>query len=322
MPLTPEQRAIRATGIGASEIAELVELHPYRGPIDVWLDKTGRAAPRAESDQGALGHHLEAFALAAFSRRSGVRLYRPKTTLRHPRHPHVLASPDALGRTEDLGAEAKIVGWRMAHHWAESTIPDYVRLQAIQNMAVTGRSRWIVVALVGGTDLRTHVVERDLELEEMLAESAETFWADHIAADVPPRPTDPEQRRRYLLTRYPGSEATKVRPTKDPLVAEAVARIRELDAQAKDLEHERAELTDALCEIVGDDRGIEGPWGKLLWYPQEGRANWKEIAEELAGGAIPEDLINRHRGEPSRVARLHEPRKTLLTSGKKGKKTT
>lgn len=317
MALTKEQLAIRRTGVGASEVAEVVELHPYRGPIDVWLRKTGRALEEETSDAGAVGHMLEAFALALYTRRTGIKVQRQKVTLRHPVHEHMLASPDALGRTEDLGAEAKIVGWRMAHHWADDSVPDYVRLQAVQNMAVTGRSRWDVVALIGGTDLRVFTITRDPDMEALLAESIELFWADHVVRDVPPPVRDPEERRRYLRTRYPGSEATRTRLVNDPVVAAAADRLRELDEAAADIERQKRELTDGLCELVGDDYGIEGGWGKFLWYPTRGAPAWKAIAEELAGGAVSTDIIERHRGEPSRTPRLYEPKKTFITTRKR-----
>jgi len=311
--LTAAQRPIRATGIGASEISAVLEMNPYRGPIDVWLEKTGRAEGGPEDDtisETTIGHHLEAFALALYSKRTGHKLFRPKVTLRHPEHEHMLASPDALGRHDDLGAEAKIVGWRMAHHWAGDTLPDYVDLQARQNMAVTGRAAWDVVALIGGTDVRIHRVERDLDIEAMLAESCEGFWRDHVANDVPPPVQDPSERRRYLLTRYPGSEATTTRWTPDPTVAAAVGRIRELDEVAKELEAERDELADLVAEIIGGDYGIEGPWGKALWYPTAGPVRWKELAEKLAGGVVPPAVIEEHRGKGTRTFRVYGPKKS------------
>jgi putative phage-type endonuclease len=317
--LTAEQIEIRRTGVGASEVSELLRLSPYRGPIDLWLAKTGRTVPREDTGETSIGTHLEAFALALYTRRTGHRLFRPKVTLRHPEHEHVLASPDGLGRVEDLGAEAKIVGARMAHHW-EHGLPDYVRTQAIQNMAVTGRARWDVVALIGGTDLRVFAVERDGDLERDMCEAVEDFWSAHVANDVPPEPIDPEERKRYLLARYPGSAASKGRRCDFPEVAEAAARLREIDAEVKALKVEEASLEADLCEIIGADYGIEGGWGKALWYPTAGKPSWKDIAEEVAGGIVPDDVIDRHRGAKGRTFRLYEP-KTQFTGKRKARTT-
>ena len=314
--LSAEQLEIRRTGIGASEVSELLELNPYRGPIDLWLAKTGRAAPWEGSAETAIGDHLEAFALALYSKRTGHRLFRPKSTMRHAEHEHVLASPDGLGRTVDLGAEAKIVGARMMHHW-EHGLPDYVRTQAIQNMAVTGRARWDVVALIGGTDLRTFTVERDVELERDLCEAAEDFWRSHVANDVPPPFRSAEERKRYLRARYPGSAATKGRRCDDPLIAEAADRLREIASEIAALKVEEASLEADLCDYIGVDYGIEGSWGKAIWYPRAGAPSWKEIAEELAGGVVPAEIVDRHRGEPGRTFRLYDPKTPKSMSRKR-----
>ena len=319
MSLTAEQIAIRKTGIGASEVSELLRLSPYRGPIDLWLAKTGRTTSREDTGETSVGTHLEAFALALYTKRTGHRLFRPKVTLRHADHEHVLASPDGLGRAEDLGAEAKIVGARMAHHW-EGGLPDYVRTQAIQNMAVTGRSRWDVVALIGGTDLRVYTVERDATLERDMCEAVEDFWTSHVANDVPPEPIDPEERKRYLLARYPGSEASKGRRCDFPEVAAAATRLREIAAEVEALKVEKEGLEADLCEIIGADYGIEGGWGKALWYPRAGAPSWKDIAEEVAGGIVPDDVIDRHRGEPGWTFRLYEL-KTQFTGKRKARTT-
>lgn len=307
--LTPEQVAIRSTGIGASEVAALFELSPYRAPIDVWLEKLGRAA--AVNDTSGpieIGDALEGALVELLGRKVGVEFTRPRATFRHPVARHMLASPDAIARRR-RGGEIKVVGSRMAHHWAGG-LPDYVRLQAAQNAAVMGAEVWYVGALVDGTDFRTFAVERDRELDDMLVERIEDFWSAHVETREPPPVTDPEERKRYLLARYPGSGATRVRLANDALIEAAVERLRELHGEVDALERERAALELDLCEVIGDGYGIEGRWGKALWYPVTGKPDYKAIAEQLAGGVVPSALIEANRGQSTRVFRLYDPPKT------------
>lgn len=311
--LTAAQVAIRSTGIGASEVSSVLALNPYAAPIDVWLAKTGRVQ-RAANDVAdespiAVGDELEGALLAMLGRRVGLDFTRPQTTFRHPRARHVLASPDglALGRR---GGEIKVVGSRMAHHWSDGDeLPDYVRTQAVQNMAVLGADVWHIGALIGGSSFRTFTIEKDRELEQLLVDAVETFWSEHVETDTPPPVADPEERRRYLLARYPGSESQRCRLVNDPIVAAAAERLREIDADVKALEGEAKALQNDLCALVGDDYGIEGRWGKALWYPTSGAPTWREIAEELAGGEVPSAVIEAHRGEASRTFRLYAPPK-------------
>lgn len=323
MSLTAEQRAIRETGIGASEIAAVVELSPYRSPIDVWLAKPtrSRAAITMNTDNESpammVGNELEGVLLDMYSRRSGVELVRPHTTLRHARAEHVLASPDGLASREDLGAEAKVVGARMAHHW-DSGPPDYVVAQCVQSMAVTERAAWDIVALIDGTDLRIYRVERDVDLEARFIEAASRFWTDYVVADVAPAPRDVEEQRRYLAARYPAAKTALCRDVGDGAdgeIAELVRWLREARARKAALIAAESQLEASLCELVGDAYGIEGPWGRALWFQRAGQVSWKGVAEELAGGVVAPALIEKHRGKPGRTFALYEP------SARKGHRT-
>jgi predicted phage-related endonuclease len=312
--LTPEQRAIRATGIGASEIACVAGLHPYRGPLDVWVTKPTASRPplteeRADDDespQEEVGSLLEDGLRALYTKRTGIKLEAPRATYRHPQHAAILASPDgiAVGGSggPDGGFEAKVVGSWMAHHWDDG-VPDYVLAQAAQNMAVLGAPWWDVGALLGGTTFRIWRVHRDLGFEQALIDAGNLFWELHVLGDLAPDPVSAEEQKRILLERYPGSEKTACRRVEDDTVLEALRWLREAKAQIKALEAAELQLTNALCEVIGNDYGIEGGGSKLLWIPNRGAVNWKEIANELAG-SVPLELVEKHRGRPYRAARL------------------
>lgn len=315
MALTPEQLAIRLTGIGASEAAAVVEVHPYKGALDVWLEKPTPSRPPLvapsedeDSPRAQVGSFLEDGLRSLYSLRTGVQVV-AATTLRHPELPHVLATPDGLALSEDAGLELKVVGANMAHHWADDTVPDYVQLQAVQGMAVTGRGRWDVAALIGGTDFRIHQIYRDLELEDDLLAALTAFWETYVVGDEAPEPRDADAARRLLRLRYPGSSAGKLLQDDREELAEMARWITAADSQLEALKEARAQLVNAMCAEVADDYGISGRWGRFLWYPTRGRVDWKGVAEELSGSRIPEDVVERHRGDGGRVPRLYPPTK-------------
>ncbi len=304
--LTAEQIEIRKTGIGASESSMLFEMHPKRSAIDLYLEKAG-LAEKADNDNESdgeeittadVGNVLEDGMRLLFERKTGKTLVRPgPITLRHPLVESVLASPDDFVNGENAGVEIKVVGWRMAHHWESDTLPDYVRLQAAQNMAVCDRDRWYVIALIGGTTPVFHTVERDLDLELAILERIDWFLTEHVVPRVPPPITDPEARRRYLRTRYPGSGKNACRKVgNDPLV---VGLMRELAAakEAKDAATETAKrIENDLIELVGDDYGVECDAGKFIVLRNAGAIAWKEIAMDITRGIVPRELIDKHRG--------------------------
>jgi putative phage-type endonuclease len=314
--LTSAQREIRRTGIGASEISELFEMHPKKAAIDLWLRKTGKAETANDNEEeenpvGDVGSFLEDGVRALFEKRTGKRLARPgPVTLRHPDVDCVLASPDDLVADEDAGLEIKVVGARMLHHWEGDTLPDYVRLQCAQNMAVANRSRWYVAALLGGTNLQILTVRRDLELETTMLEEADRFWRLHVLSNVPPPIPDPEARRRYLRERYPGSGKNTCRKVgDDAMVADLMRRLVDAKAAHEISKEVVKSIENDLLELVGDDYGIEGIAGKFIAPKCQGAVSWKALAEELAIGTMPEALIEKHRGEGFRSPRFYAPKK-------------
>lgn len=305
--LTAEQKEIRRTGIGASEVSAVLGLNPWKGPIDVWLVKRG-IVEEIESPRTEVGSFLEAGLFEVYQRRTGLRATRRRHTRRHRAFPHVLASPDFLVRDDDRGGEIKIVGERVSHHWEGDTIPDYVLAQAAQNMAVTGRARWDVVALIGGTDLRIHTVTRDPDFEETILEACELFWSEYVETGTPPPIRDPEERRRYLRARYPGSAKTKCRELDTPKAARLAAKYAAARAALKRAEARVEDVGSRLLELVADDYGIEGSWGRFQAPQIAGKVDWKAVAEELGGGVIPAELIEKHRGEAFRSPRFYPPK--------------
>lgn len=314
--LSPEQRALRLSGVGASEAAPILGLSPYKGPLDVWLRKPvgGRPPLVREEDepenlQAEVGHVLEPALRELFTLRTGIHLEGFNGTLRHPDFPCVLASPDDLCANENAGVEIKVVGAHMAHHWTEDSLPDYVTVQVAQNMAVANRDAWHVLALVGSVP-HIYRIERDLDLEEQILTGTVLFWEENVLGDVPPEPVSREERRRYLRERYPGSEKTACRPEDDldGAIAGLLAARAAADEAQKAAAAEYDAATDALCALVGDSYGMEGSWGKFLWYGVQGRVDWKAVAEALAGGSIPVDIIEQHRGAGFRVPRFYPPK--------------
>lgn len=324
--LTPEQRAVRLTGVGASESAAISGLDPYRGAVDVWMRKPVGGRPplvneedREESDQASVGHTLEPALRTLYTERTGIEVVPGNETLRHHALPSVLASPDGLGVKEDLGLEIKVVGWRMAHHWTEESLPDYVLTQAVQNMAVTGRARWDVLALVGGSTPRIYSVERDLDLELSLVQAVDEFWQVNVVGDQLPPIQSTEERKRYLLTRYPGSAKTACRQVADAdgSIAEVIRWREAIGERIGALKEFSDEITNWLCEQVADSYGIEGPFGKFLWFKVNGQVDWRAVAEEMAGGAIPADLIEKHRRASFRSPHYYPPPKRRPTASKR-----
>lgn len=302
---------MRLSGVGASEVAAVVEVNPYHSALDVWMSKVGMPVAGPDEDRIMAGNFVEPAIRALYSKRTG-RAVELSTTLRHPVKTFALATPDGIV-DDGRGLEIKLVGSRMAHHWDEDTIPDYVHIQCAWNMCVTGRELWDVAALIGGTDFRIATVVRDIELEVTLMDEVEQFWTVNVLGKVAPPPRNVYAHRDYLRARYPGSTMTRC-DAAPPEARDLALTLSDLRTQREHVVSAEKYIENKLCEIVAKGYGIEAEWGKFLWLSNAGATSWKGIAEELAGGSVPQTLIEKHRGNPYRVPRFYPKKDSKRTT--------
>lgn len=302
MALTKEQLALRKTGIGASEVAALVDLDPRRTALDVWCSKVLPTIEEEQSPQAEVGDFLEPALRSLFTRRTGIEVMKPPT-LQHPEIEWAFASPDGLSLDGKSGLELKAVGKWMAPDW-DAGPPDYVITQAAWNLFVSGRERWHIGALIGGTSFDCYVVERDEELIEALREVAELFWIAHVLTEVPPEPRDAEDRRRMAARRHAARSTGLTLRRDEPEIATMVQWLSTAREMRRRLEAAEQQLEAGLIDALNGADAIEGAWGSFSFREQDGRVGWKDVALELAGGAVSVDVLERHRGAPYRTARL------------------
>jgi len=100
MALTAEQLDERRHGIGGSDAGAILGVNPYRTPLQVWLEKTGKAEPDDLSDNEAVtwGNVLEDTIAREYSRRTGHRVQRRNATLTHRECPWMLDTSFMVGR--------------------------------------------------------------------------------------------------------------------------------------------------------------------------------------------------------------------------------
>lgn len=187
--LTDEQIEIRKTGIGGSDIAAVAGLHPYREPLDVYLDKTGGAPPFAGNDATWWGEQMEPVLLAWYSRREGARVDAIGETFRCSERPWQLWTPDGQRTTERIIVECKApVSWMQWKRWGRAgteQVPVEVLCQCLWYLDCSGADRCDVVALIGGTP-KVFPIKRDEDAQANLFHIGERFWHEHVQAGIPP----------------------------------------------------------------------------------------------------------------------------------------
>ena len=220
--LTEGQLERRKSGLGGSDIAAILGISPWATPIDVWMEKTEKVAPRVVKSEAMLwGTVLEPVILSEYARRMEVGLYaipEEDTPVRHPERSWQCGTPDSLiipgwlnpepadselepGDSEPMpyadvlkealgGLECKAVGMRKSREWGDSgtdEVPRYYRVQSEWYRSIFGFPVWEMVVLIGGQDFRVYTLPKSERLENHMLEKAERFWTHNVQGDNPPR---------------------------------------------------------------------------------------------------------------------------------------
>ena len=303
MGLTAEQKRMRMEGIGASEIAAVAGLDPYRGPMDVYLRKRGLTTEtEAETDAQARGNWLEPILADWYAKERHCEIAAGHTC-RSAAHPWALATPDFLtdqvdgpehfpGDGLEVLLECKTAGLRQVHKWGEpgtDEVSESYLLQVQWQMAVTGARRVDVVVYLATQALPSiYEVRADPALQAGLLSIGDRFWREHVEPGVPPPLDGSEGAREWLRQTYP-RHVSKIRQA-TPEEVEIAERYRDIYNRAAEAEHEKDEAKAKLSAIIGESEGIEWAAGRITWKAPKptARVAWEDLARSL--GATAEQI--------------------------------
>lgn len=198
----------RRAGLGGSDIGAILGLSPYRTPVDVWAEKTGRSPGKKETLQMRFGTYAEEFIAREYSAKTGHAVQRFKSMLHHPVAP-VLGNVDRLVIPEgkkiaahqrtirtDRGLECKTANAFAAFNaddWGDEgtdNVPPSYLIQCATYMALTGCAFWDLAVLFGNQEVRIYNFKRDADLEGEIIARADEWWTRHVVADVAPEPVN------------------------------------------------------------------------------------------------------------------------------------
>lgn len=196
----------RKAGLGGSDIGAILGLSKFKTPVDVWMDKTGRADGQDETLQMRFGTYAEDFVAHEYTAKTGRFVQRFTSMLHHPTAPILgnvdrLVIPDGQKRAAhqreirtDLGLECKTASAFAVmdgSEWGDEgtdQIPASYLVQCATYMALTGCTYWDLAVLFGNQEVRIYNLKRDLDLEQEIIRRASEWWTNHVIADVAPAP--------------------------------------------------------------------------------------------------------------------------------------
>jgi putative phage-type endonuclease len=188
--LTLEQKKIRMSGIGGSDVAAILGVSKWKTSLEVYLDKIYEPTEDINvSDAIYWGNRLEPLIIDEFQVRTGKKCAIEPNTLRHPQYEFMLANLDARIVGENAILECKTAGQFMAKNWSKDggeNLPEEYMLQVAHYCAVANTDIAYVAVLIGGRDYRMYHYKRNLKLEEAMIKAEYNFWHNHVLKQIPP----------------------------------------------------------------------------------------------------------------------------------------
>ena len=265
--------AVRKQGIGSSDAGAAVGLNPYKSQLELWMEKTGRdttlpkADPHDEESPMYWGNVLEPVVAWHYSKRTKNKVRRINAVLQHPdpQLPWMLANIDreVIGADDVQILECKTAGINGARLWKEG-VPEYVQLQVMHQLAVTGKQAADVAVLLGGQTLEIHRIERDEQMIARLIELERKFW-HYVETDTPPAADGSASAEMALRCLYPEDNGQTVDFSGRASLAAAFLELKAVRQSISEKETREAQLKQMLQQAMGDATRAEFSHGFISW---------------------------------------------------------
>jgi putative phage-type endonuclease len=258
--LTDEQIKERVNYIGASDCAAALGMSRWGSPLSVWAEKTGLLPPKDLSDNLAveLGNELEDFVARKFMKETGKKVHRVTETLIHPVHSFIRCNLDRRVVGEKAILQCKTASAYKKREWDDEEIPHEYILQELHELAVSGMDRAYLAVLIGNSDFKIKIIERDEKAQSDIVKRLVHFWKEFVEPKVMPEAG--RHDKDTLSGLFPVAEAGK----EIALDNDAVAICEVLEGMKEDaggLRRQIEEQENKLKAMLKDaDIGIAGAY--------------------------------------------------------------
>lgn len=249
--------ANRANGIGGSEAAAVLGLHPWMSPLALYCEKIGLTGPKdADSEAVEWGRILEPVIADQFVEKTGRQLVDPGPwhSWRNNHYPFMQVTVDRLivpiGEEGNGDLSIKTASAYKHEDWKDEEIPLPYQIQLQYELLTTGMQWGAFAALIGGQrlELRPNIT-RNERFCACLLEKVEEFW-DRIKRGDPPDPDGSASTTETLKRLYPKDNGEAI-----ALPGEAMEwdeRRAKLKAEIKEREAAVDEIDNRIKFTIGD----------------------------------------------------------------------
>lgn len=216
--LSPERAALRARHVGASEVAALFGLHPYKTKFELWHEKAGNLPDDdlSGNDRVFWGVMLEQAIGQGIAAKTGWNLQKVQRYCRHATVVGMGASPDfeVIDHPKGRGTvQIKNVDGLVFREWEDGKAPMVYQLQ-VQHEIACGDYAWGALGvLVGGNRLEIFEYDRHPGAIARIEAAITEFWQS-VHEGIEPKP-DFQRDLEALQRLYSAADLGKILDLKD-----------------------------------------------------------------------------------------------------------
>jgi len=297
----PTDRAVwlaqRMAGLGGSDMGAIFGLSPYRTPVDVWMEKTGRSDPQDSTLQMRFGNYAEEFVAREYCAKTNNAVQRYTPMLHHATAP-IIGNVDRLVvppgqkraahqreiRTDRLleCKTASAFAASNADEWGAAgtdQVPMSYLVQCATYRMLTGCRFADLAVLFGNQELRIYHLPHDADLEQMIVARASEWWQKHVVSDIAPDPVCDADVKAL----YPESSVRAMVEASDSILHELTV-LREAKREIGIQESIADSAMIAIKNAIGITEGIAWNGETLATWKSarpSAKTDWRAVAADL-----------------------------------------
>lgn len=250
---------LRKHGIGGSDAAAVCGMNRWRGPLDVYLDKTSTAVDEKDNEAMYWGRVMEPVLREEFAKRTGLTVSEVPFLFACKEYPFMFANIDGIVREKDDSVsllEIKTANGFAAKEW-ENGLPQEYFIQIQHYLAVCDLKKAYVAVLIGGNNFRYEVIDRDDDVIQTIIAMEASFWTNNVQAKKAPEADATSSDALNSL--YPHDNNTSI-----ILSSEAdrlITNLEEIKKVMDDLKKDQAEAENQLKAMMKEAECGKTPAG-------------------------------------------------------------
>jgi putative phage-type endonuclease len=256
----------RKLGIGGSDAGAIAGVNPWKGPVQVYMEKVGLAMPTIENEKMYWGKKLEAIVADEFALKNGVELiHRPNEILQHPQYLFMLGSVDRWIANSNAILEIKNRSVSYAAMVGDDIITEYEQCQVQQYLGASGAEIAFLAVLVGGQKYIQIEVRRDEDVFYYLAKIEEEFWRC-VQERRPPIHMENRLTTDTMKLLYPKSSGLTVDLSDEVEADDLIAQYKAADEAVKQAEEDKDRIKANLQRMLGEaEIGLTAAKRQIRW---------------------------------------------------------